>query len=120
MADTPPLMPAATSNWNLLGCLIPVIIAGALVFSCSRSDEAADSSRLGAEAVTAVKARLRDPSGASFDQLYSKGGAYCGKVNARNGFGGKSGWQRFVYADGVATLEEDGALFTRRWSTNCA
>lgn len=120
MADTPPLMPAANSNWNLVGCLIPVVLAALLAYSCSQGGGTNESARLGADAITAVKARLRDPSAASFDQLYAKGAAYCGKVNAPNGFGGKSGWQRFVYADGVATLEEDGSTFTSRWSLNCA
>ena len=53
------------------------------------------------EAQAAVKATLRDPGSAQFRDLASFGvghnRAVCGKVNAKNGFGGYSDFAPFVY-----------------------
>lgn len=48
--------------------------------------------------VAKVKARLRDPSSAEFRWLprTSTDGSYCGLVNARNGFGGLTGFVPFL------------------------
>lgn len=61
----------------------------------------------------AVKGRLRDPESAMFrnEQVGRKDGqavVICGEVNARNGFGGMTGYQRFMSngAD-VTALESD-------------
>jgi hypothetical protein len=49
-----------------------------------------------------VRATLRDPASAEFRNLRVHPGptedskAVCGEFNARNGFGGMSGWQRFI------------------------
>ena len=58
---------------------------------------------------TAVKSDLRDPDSATFTEvrLYPIDNMAIGKVNARNGFGGMSGFQAFVYLDGNAALEGD-------------
>jgi hypothetical protein len=53
----------------------------------------------------AIKARLRDPGSADFrnSRFYSGGTApvVCGEVNSKNGFGGYSGFQRFIAAGDV-------------------
>lgn len=63
----------------------------------------------------AVKARLKDPASATFDQIetfeYEHGQyALCGRVNAKNSFGAFTGYTRFVATSGLTLLEnEDGA-----------
>lgn len=56
----------------------------------------------------AIKARLRDPGSADFrnSRFYSGGSApvVCGEVNSKNGFGGYSGFQRFIAAGDVSDL----------------
>lgn len=74
------------------------------------------------------KAQMRDPSSVSFRNLvivHVAGGAktwensaVCGEVNARNGFGGYTGFVPFIAADTFSTTPSDqsfGALF----AANC-
>jgi hypothetical protein len=61
--------------------------------------------------IDAVKAQLKDPDSAKFRGLKPMGdkGGICGWVNAKNGYGGYSGYQVFFYNhDGrVALLTPD-------------
>jgi len=55
-----------------------------------------------------VKTQLRDPGSAQFRGLRLKDpNTVCGEVNAKNGFGGYSGWQAFVVGNGGRTVEFD-------------
>ena len=58
----------------------------------------------------AVRAKLRDPDSAEFRNVkfYSGGGVplSCGEVNANNGFGGKSGYERFISGGSTITVLE--------------
>lgn len=72
---------------------------------------------------TAVKARLRDGESAEFrnDQIGKAAGSeiVCGEVNSRNGFGGMTGFQRYVSNGGVATVLEEQmspADFAQVWA----
>ncbi len=62
-----------------------------------------------------LKRRLRDPDSARFRDLHvsrrSGSPVVCGQVNARNAFGGYSGFERFVSASagGIIVLESDMA-----------
>lgn len=59
-----------------------------------------------------VSARLKDPASARFSNVhYYDGGpveVVCGSVNSKNGFGGYTGDQTFIYS-GKAILQEDAA-----------
>lgn len=57
----------------------------------------------------AVKLKLKDPASAQFRNVKSKGYSVCGEVNAKNGFGGYTGYTRFTYlpSRGDATLEDE-------------
>lgn len=56
----------------------------------------------------AIRSRLRDPGSADFrnERFYSGGAApvVCGEVNSKNGFGGYSGFQRYIAAGDVPDL----------------
>jgi len=60
-----------------------------------------------------VAARLRDPSSAQFRgvQTHHNSGLpiVCGEVNAKNGFGGYAGYERFIAAGDSVFLESDMA-----------
>lgn len=84
-----------------------------------------DPARLAA-AEHAVKRRLKDPGSASFSGMFvswfSGGPIVCGRVNARNGFGGYAGATRFVAAgNDTAFLESEMSPgeMTKTWSKFC-
>lgn len=63
-----------------------------------------------ADALEAVRDRLRDPASAEFSDVRRADPAsfyVCGRVNARNGFGGMTGRQRFVAAGNLGYVEDD-------------
>jgi len=68
----------------------------------------------GAETIVAAKravtGELKDPDSAQFKDLRANytekfGVVACGRVNARNDFGGYTGFRRFVFGDGRVILE---------------
>lgn len=64
----------------------------------------------------AVRAELRDPESAKieskFGQIFPSDDLYCGEVNSRNGYGGYTGFQDFVYFRGkVVFAEGDSSEF---------
>lgn len=73
-----------------------------------------------------VRARLKDPDSAEFRNVgYYSGGpgmAVCGEVNAKNSFGGYSGFERFVaLGEDTAFLESDTSAseFQDAWNQLC-
>lgn len=57
-----------------------------------------------------IKRKLRDPRSAQFRNVrvcYAMGPVVVGEVNSNNGFGGKSGFQRFVSGGKIQILEEE-------------
>lgn len=68
----------------------------------------------GAEMIVAaergVRAELKDPNAAQFRDVRASyteefGVVACGRVNAKNEFGGYAGFRRFVFGDGRVILE---------------
>lgn len=105
----------------------PYVVSLLLVAGCSGSppkqNEIPDYA-YGESAKENLKRRLRDPDSAVFSDVYlsKKAGApvACGKVNANNGFGGKTGPQRFI-AGGVVATESDmtPSEFGKSWAMLC-
>ncbi len=74
-----------------------------------------------------IKAKLRDPGSAQFTAVRFVGARaglppmVCGHVNAKNGFGGYMGAQRFVSAGSAETslLEHQVSDFDVLWNRAC-
>lgn len=72
-----------------------------------------------------VRQRLKDPDSAKFkdSKVYRAIGApvVCGRVNAKNSFGGYGGWERFIAAGEMVFLQSDmeKAEFTKSWIRIC-
>lgn len=55
--------------------------------------------------VEAVKAELKDPDSAKFKGVkQTSPGYWCGWVNAKNGYGGYTGYSVFFYHDGKVAI----------------
>lgn len=77
----------------------------------------------------AIRGRLRDPDSAEFREtrFYSGGRVpvVCGEVNSRNGFGGYTGYQRFIASGDdqsiafVASDVEAGDTLDAAWEELC-
>ena len=66
---------------------------------------------------------LKDPGSAKYQdvQAYALGAGYvfCGRVNSKNGFGGYTGFQRFVAGPGMVGTEQTVSDFPVLWQQAC-
>ncbi|WIX34151.1 hypothetical protein QO259_05670 [Salinicola sp. JS01] len=73
---------------------------------------------------SAVRSGLKDPSSAQFrNEFFGQSGGNaigCGEVNAKNSFGGKSGYKRFVTAGKSVSIEGESEDFSALWGVFCA
>ncbi|UVO50177.1 hypothetical protein M0208_06450 [Sphingomonas sp. SUN019] len=125
----PPPGDAIKARLVIVAILLLLVLIG--FSTCSRRS-AADQPGVPSTAIyraaaeTLVKQHLRDPSSAEFSDVRvvpaagNSPSVVCGKVNARNGFGGMAGTQRFV-AGGTVTVEgEIGTeAMTELWRRSC-
>lgn len=67
-----------------------------------------------AKAKAAISARLKDPDSARFTDVSINGNVVCGRVNAKNAFGGYVGGQPFRYfmQDGTAVIVDRAGIST--------
>ncbi len=85
-----------------IACVAAIFVS---VTACHGSDD----DGLKTQAMQRVSAVLKDPDSAKFQNLRvvtnSKGQqCVCGEVNARNSFGGYTGYKEFAFAGGVANI----------------
>lgn len=74
-----------------------------------------------ANGLLAVRESLRVPSSARFSDLNVRGTRLCGRVDAENAFGGRTGAQRFITA-GTLVIFEDSVPepeFSSVWNQVC-
>ena len=113
-----------------IGCLIPIVIIGFLLYNCSgqETDTGPSEGAVWVVVQNNTKARLRDPSSAEFSGMHSieKDGKIigaCGSVNSKNGFGGMSGPKRFIGGGNINAIEGDGMMdssnFNEAWNRMC-
>lgn len=77
-----------------------------------------------------VQAQMKDPSSVQFRNIqgYNKGGMtlLCGELNAKNSFGGYTGFDHFTYVEGHLFINQPAAgcevcenPFNRYWNESC-
>lgn len=69
-----------------------------------------------------IKGRLKDPASAEFRNVFvSSSYAVCGEVNAKNSFGGYSGYVRFISGSDMQVIESDMAAgeMDKTWPQIC-
>lgn len=104
-------------SW-LIGCWGFVVVVGFMIYGCQNSTGKGDFDEK-ASGYADLQASLRDPSSIEVrNDFVSKSGAYCGEVNAANGFGGKAGFKRFVVKAGRVSIDDD-AKIAPIWITEC-
>lgn len=110
------------------------VVLASVVSSCGSPSDAGGSKMdevmsWGVATKMKLNEGLKDPDTAEFRNVVvynvrmndgSKGYAFCGEVNAKNGFGGYSGYQRFVGNPAVVALESESAgEFQSLWNDYC-
>lgn len=68
---------------------------------------------------------LRDPGSAKYEdvsghRLPNEGFVFCGRINAKNGFGGYTGFERFVASPAIAGTESTVEGFDEVWTQFCS
>lgn len=106
-------------------------VAAIFLLAFCRGGESKDSSSdtfneyaFAEQAKDAIKGRLKDPESAQFMNVKvyrSAVPAVCGEVNAKNGFGGYTGYKRFVSNTLTTVLEDDMAPgeMDKLWQQTC-
>lgn len=112
--------------------LIGVILVGANWESWTGSDAptppvAQQNDLWMQKAQESVREQLKDAGSAEFRNVairdYKGAPFVCGEVNAKNGFGGYSGYQQFIFAGSMGTLLSEHMKpgeMTKAWSEFCA
>lgn len=94
-----------------------------LLVGCEQTERPATDAQLTALGERFVKEKLKDPDSAEFkNQFIGKKGIPCGEVNAKNGFGGYNGFQRYMAGSKELTvMPQDMAPgeFEASWATFC-
>lgn len=90
------------------------------------NSKSANESKVISAAFSTVRASLKDPSSADFGQVVMRSkdagiSVACGTVNAKNGFGGYSGPQRFIYTHERSSVafDDGSASFSLTWGSLC-
>lgn len=104
-----------------------ILISAVLVSACGNSEpsKAAKESSYIALNQDRIKGRLKDPASAEFRNTFISNAigapVVCGEVNAKNGFGGYTGFQRFISGGSIQVIEADMAAgeMDKTWSQVC-
>lgn len=140
VATTQPEKTSSGAVWGCLGIIVFLGVIGSIAGSSDEDPSTTNATAATAEAKeaaapespyadtakqaawiaagqVAIKNQLRDPGSAKFRNVhfYSGGGVpvTCGEVNAKNAFGGYTGFERFVAAADIISATEsqvDGGL----------
>lgn len=139
--QAPPPEPDETAdpNGKNVGCgtlmlwgivfLIGGLILTALLNISPEYDSTKDPAWIIDEGKKSLKGVLRDPGSVEFREVWagtlkgkdSSSLIACGYFNAKNGFGGRTGDQRFIASVGgmVMTEDRDSAMLNYTWEETC-
>lgn len=100
-----------------------VVLAAALITSGAVSAGAArDQAAFVKAAKAAVEAQLRDPGSVQYRNLqvaqHADGPMLCGELNAKNGYGGYTGYRQFISSTG--SMVYLGDQIEALWPEYCA
>ena len=98
--------------------ILTLVLASIMLSSCSIESNYS-------QAIDKLKSRMKDPASVQFRNLheveYEHGKPFlCGEYNAKNGFGGYEGFERFEtdkYGDSLRTQHDSD--FDYYWNTRC-
>ncbi|MDH2135362.1 hypothetical protein N5J77_30035 [Sphingobium yanoikuyae] len=84
------------------------LMAIALVLTACAAEPTPDQ-RFAQEVESDVRRSLKDPDSANFEKIeaFAKEKIACGKVNAKNSFGGYTGMEDFSYYDGRPHIQSE-------------
>lgn len=131
-APRPPVRKKQTSPFMIVvACLIGFVVLLAVIGSGNKPEQ---PSRAAAKPVSeydiiragqrAVENKLKDSDSAKFSsQFVGKSGVPCGSVNAKNSFGGYTGYMRYMASGGGIVIiegEVDQDTFEGAWDRVCA
>lgn len=75
-----------------------------------------------------MKKALKDPDSGQFREISTEDDAHynldrpgiaCGMVNAKNSFGGYTGFKDFMVIAGIPMVEDGSGAFVRLWNKHC-
>lgn len=128
----PLAVPLMKRKFGCGGCLVLCVVGLFVVMMIGKSSTptpqdatARDNANLEYEGRVAVKATLKDPESATFRDVIvvRKPGsiAVCGYINAKNGFGGYTGFKQFMARGSLAMVRspESDREFVRVWNKAC-
>jgi predicted nucleic acid-binding Zn-ribbon protein len=137
-ASASPSRPAKRKGLGCVSGSLVVLLAlfiGAAIINTQRdpgekaaagkaASDAYESGVATSEAEDKVKAQLKDPESATFQHetvvRHQNGTAVCGQVNAKNGFGGFTGYTDFiVITTAVIRSGQNDARFVKAWNKSC-
>lgn len=130
-APTPEPAPKSPTVWpGIIVAVLMVISLAVLVTRCTRASGDPERKAANEAAMQEIKRQrlvrsfvtrhLKDPDSAEFRNQ----SGMCGEVNAKNGFGGYTGYRRFMAAnEDMVVFEGDGRLtrpeFDEAWRRAC-
>jgi hypothetical protein len=116
---------AQIKGW--IGLVVVCVLVVLVVTRCARSssDQAQTTMFANADRIyaahTILESRLKDASSAQYkNEHVTTSGVVCGEVNAKNGFGGFAGFERYIAAPGkIAVVESETQDFGAIWDQEC-
>jgi hypothetical protein len=123
---TAPLQTASAANPAITPANTPA--ATASMPPVNTADDESTFYKSMAVAKWKMKDVLKDPDSAKYEDVIGylyvtqKGEKlyiFCGKVNARNGFGGYNGYERFIATPAGGALETAATDFEEGWTAHC-
>lgn len=107
--------------------VVVLVLLSVLVSACGNSEpsQAAKEASYIALNQDRIKGRLKDPASAEFRNSFVSNAigapVVCGEVNAKNSFGGYTGFQRFVSGGSIQVVETDMAAgeMDKTWAQVC-
>jgi hypothetical protein len=97
--------------------LLLILFSSLILTGCSNSEQNKQNA-IQIASIGAVRASLKDPDSAEFRNIHG----ICGEVNSKNGFGGMTGYKRYIGNSGIVAIEGENTAtdqFEPVWQKFC-